>query len=295
MRLSQLKYFIQTVESGSVNAAAKELNLSQPTITTAIKELESELDVSLFNRQKQRMIPTEAGMFFYSKAIVAINSLEQAAKDVRTKRQRSHTLTIGIPPMIGSFVIPVIVKKFNSTEPDLKLDIVEHKADVLKNMLSEGLLDFCIFLASARRGLPVNTLNLINTRYSLFVSETHPLRQKGFAEFDDFKNERFIVFDRILLRNAELSSRFKAEDITPDIVMYTSQLETIKNYVRNNLAVTFLLDDCVYPYDGLYEIPTEFKLSTQISLAWNKHISLSPIQTKGYNIIRKIDFHKELE
>ena len=65
MKLAQLRYFVAVVDSGSLSAAAKQLNISQPTISVPIKELEDELGVMLFNREKNRLVPTGAGTYFY--------------------------------------------------------------------------------------------------------------------------------------------------------------------------------------------------------------------------------------
>ena len=64
MRLNQLEYFVKTVECGGANAAARELSVSQPAISAAIRELEEELGVPLFRRVRQQLILTEEGAAF---------------------------------------------------------------------------------------------------------------------------------------------------------------------------------------------------------------------------------------
>ncbi len=288
MKLSQLKYFIGVIDCGSINLAAKNLNVSQPTITSAIKELENELGVELFTRNKQRLIPTDAGMYFYSKVLPAIKEIEDAAKGAYLRRKRTNIVSIGIPPMIGSFVIPKLTMEFNKSMPDIKLEIVERDADTLKNMMMDHLLDFAIILDSARKEIPCGYKVIITSKYYVYVSRNHPLSQKNILYFDDFKDEKFIVFDRILIKNKDIAPRFKEYGKQPNIVMFTSQLTTIKNYVRSNLAITMLLQECFHDDPDVKEIETEFNITAPISLVWNVNSAFSPLQDKTYKLITKL-------
>ncbi len=290
MKMSQLRYFVRLVENGTVNNAARRLSVSQPAITTSIKELEGELGVLLFDRSRQRLQPTRRGMYFYSRVLGALRDIDEAAIAAKAIQEGPTTLSIGVPPMIGSFVIPGLVAKLREQLQGTKIDIVERKSEELRNMLTEGLLDFVILFRSFSESAKFDGLVIIETEYGFYSSSKHRLRGSERVDFDDIKGEDFVVFDRFIMKSRTLAPMFKARGITPNIVLYTSQLETIKNYVRENLALTLLLKNCVHPGEGLIYLPFCGDLSAKIVLAWEKGKVFSPLEEKAFNAIKKLSF-----
>lgn len=288
MRLSQLKYFVKTVECLSINCAAKELNISQPAVTAAIKDLEEELSVKLFHREKQRITPTKEGMYFYSRIIKVLADIDDAVTQVSIMSFTRHTISVGVPPMIGSFLIPVIIDRFQKLHPEINVRIVEFKTETIKHMLMDNLLDFIIVQLREDYVYGLDYIQIMKTYYNLYVSPENPLAKKDVAGFDDIKKEPFIVFDRILFKNRDLASAFKENNLTPNIRLTTGQISTIKNYVRRNLASTFLMESCVNEQDGLVKVKTEFDTGTTLVLAHAKGKVLDSDQVKFAKFIQKI-------
>ena len=104
MRLNQLEYFVKTVECGGANAAARELSVSQPAISAAIRELEEELGVPLFRRVRQQLILTEEGAAFYRRVGPLLIQLQVAVHQVQAMAGGPQALRLCLPPMIGMFM-----------------------------------------------------------------------------------------------------------------------------------------------------------------------------------------------
>lgn len=289
MKLTRLKYFITVVDTGSLSAAAKQLNISQPTISVTIKELEEELGVTLFNRDRNRLVATDAGTFFYSRVITIFEKLENAVTGTRSLANHSNTVTIGIPPMIGTFFTPLMLSEFNRKMSSFDINIVEYDSDTLKNMLLNNLIDFAVLLNSFTDG--VDYKDIFNEDYGLYVSPQNKLRGIDVVTFDDIKDEPFVVFDRILIKGSNgLAERFRKAGIRPVISVLTKQISTIKNYVKENVASTVLMEHCVKPEDGLVKVNLcdALQIHSTICLCWTKGKILNGNEKEVYSFISDI-------
>jgi len=124
MTLEQLEAFIAIAREGSVRAAAKVLNKTQPTVSAGIKKLEGELNVQLFNRDSYRVALTEEGEALYTRALMISDQVEQF-------KIISKGMQIGIEPKISMAIDSLcplgfllkIIEKFNKEFEQTKLEI----------------------------------------------------------------------------------------------------------------------------------------------------------------------------
>lgn len=128
MKLNQLNYFIEVCNSMNITQAAKKLHISQPSLTVAIKNLEQELGVNLLLREKNKITLTSEGEFFRDQLYPILGNLENLKREMVSSGSNYNVLKMGIPPMIGSFLFPLLFSRFITQNPDIKLEIVEHGA-----------------------------------------------------------------------------------------------------------------------------------------------------------------------
>ena len=134
MKLTQLQYFCEVYRQRNVSRAAEKLNISQPSISAAIKELEGEFGIALFSREGRGIRSTPEGDIFYEHA----QSLLTHADSFRTKMlglSRCEELRFGVPPMIGSLVLPALYGTYQAQQCNCLLRIVEGG----RGTLMEGL------------------------------------------------------------------------------------------------------------------------------------------------------------
>ncbi|MBQ8758962.1 MAG: LysR family transcriptional regulator, partial [Clostridia bacterium] len=146
MNLNQLKHFYVVCLSGSLSEASKYLYISQPSLSSSIKALEKEFGVSLFTRRYKGMELTTEGkrLLEMCKDILSrTEQLENIMKDLGNERTK---LRLGVPPMIGSLILPYIYRDFCSLHPDITLEIVEDGRNNLLDKLSENYLDMIFLL-----------------------------------------------------------------------------------------------------------------------------------------------------
>ena len=270
MRLNQLEYFAKTVECGGANAAARELSVSQPAISAAIRELEEELGVPLFRRVRQQLILTEEGAAFYRRVGPLLIQLQVAVHQVQAMAGGPQALRLCLPPMIGMFMAPLILGEFVPAHPDLHLTISEAGTDSIQKMLLDGTADLGIMIGQSPYNVGLEAVPLRETRYALFVGRQSPLAGRRLISFRDLAGEPLVPFDQGLYINALLHRQFRQEGVRPNIVLQTNQINTIKDFVGRSVASTFLIREVVKDADQLIEVPTDFSPPITIIAAWKK-------------------------
>ena len=137
-RLDAMQLFRRVVEAGSFSAVAREVGVSQPTVSKQIAALESHLRTKLINRSTRQLQPTEAGADYYQRCCQILDELDEAEAVVRQQQTvPSGTLRIHTPVTIGRTEILPRLWKFLERYPELEFDI--QMDDSYVDMLKEGI------------------------------------------------------------------------------------------------------------------------------------------------------------
>ena len=113
MELRQLEYFQMASRLRNITRAAERLRVSQPNITVAIKKLEAELGIQLFDRSQKQLALTPEGAVFLNRVELALRNIQDAVLEVNDYKQlQKGTIKIGVPPMMGAYLFPRIFSSF---------------------------------------------------------------------------------------------------------------------------------------------------------------------------------------
>lgn len=142
MDFKQLSYFVTTVQEGNISKAAMKLNISQPPLSTKLKELENELGVTLFERGSRKIELTQAGHMLYARATSILELIDISKKELADYTSgKMGTLRIGIISSIGSTLINDWLARFHQSYPDILFNVFEgntyEQLDKLRNNLIE--------------------------------------------------------------------------------------------------------------------------------------------------------------
>lgn len=141
--------FCAVYEEGSISKAAARLNIAQPSISIAIRNLELDLDTILFERSANGTVPTTKAHALYVRMQKVLADLEDArAMLVGDPRQARERLRIGIPPGLAKGILPGFLPRFLDEHPRLDLKIAEDLPRSLIDLVVSGELDFAILAAS---------------------------------------------------------------------------------------------------------------------------------------------------
>lgn len=176
MEIRQLEYFVSASLLGNLTRVAERHFVSQPNITIAIKKLETELGVTLFDRKKNKLVLTEEGMFFLQKIEPILIALKNSVAEMKDYRnENGGIVTLGIPPMISLFLF----HRSSSISRDLSRDgtLLLKRDFGLHDKLSAGELDLAIVIINDCPKELV-TVPLMTQQHVVCMSDKHPLAKR---------------------------------------------------------------------------------------------------------------------
>ena len=271
MKLHQLQYFCAVCRNETMTKAANELHVSQPSISMAIRELENEFGLMLLQRNNKGFEITQEGRYFYERAAALLeqaDELTQMMCDMGNQRKR---INLGIPPMIGTFLFPKMYKEFKKTFPEIMLNSREGGSRYLLGMLDDSALDFAILPINQLSEDSYNIVGLTDTETVFCVSRNHPLARRRKVSIEQIKEEPLIMFNDGFYQNVVIKERFEKEGYRPNILHYSSQFYTIKEFISDGITAGFMFRDIAETVPDIRGISLEEPLHIRIGLVWKRN------------------------
>lgn len=141
----QLHYFAETVQCGTMSAAAKRCKVSQPAMSLAINELEKRLGEQLLTRGRRGVVPTDAGriLLHHTDRLLAEESQLRENFEKRSELQQS-SVTFGMIPTIAPYLLPLLLTEFRNRLPSVEAVVVENRTPELIKRIAEGDIELAI-------------------------------------------------------------------------------------------------------------------------------------------------------
>ena len=197
MELRHLRCLVAVAEELHFGRAAARLNLSQPPVSLAIKELEDELGVTLFERTSRRIAITLAGEEALRDAravLVGLDTLRRRARD--SAAGLTGSVSIGFISLPAYSFLPKALRQFSDDNAHAEIALWEGTTDQIIGDVESGRLDIGLVLQPA--SLPATLASRLVQREALVLAlpENHPLARPGLVTLEKFANERFLGFAR---------------------------------------------------------------------------------------------------
>jgi LysR family hydrogen peroxide-inducible transcriptional activator len=245
MTLNELKYIVAVARERHFGRAAEACHVSQPTLSVAVRKLEDELGVSLFERRKGDVSVTPIGERIVSQAQ---RVLEEASGIRRVAEQGKDPLAgplrLGAIYTIGPYLLPNLIPGLAEVAPRMPLIVEENYTAVLSEKLKQGELDVIIIsLPFDEPG--IETRPVYEEPFVLLLPSSHPFNQKERIGVEELSREN------VLLLGAGHCFRDQVLEVCPDCLGRSSEgyprqtlegssLETIRYMVASGLGVTVL-------------------------------------------------------
>lgn len=175
MTITQLEYLISVVNYGSFSSAADHCFVTQPSLSTQIKNLEDELGVILLNRGEKPIMPTQAGFVIIEQAKKALSEFYFIKERVE---EMSNTvkgvITLGVIPTISPYILHKFIPKFLKQYPQVKLEIKEMYTYQIESALRKGTLDIGLLAGGFTSKEEIVEEKLYEDKFYLYVSKKHP-------------------------------------------------------------------------------------------------------------------------
>lgn len=223
MKLHHLRNVVAVVERGSLRAGARHLGLAQPAVSRSIKELEQELGVVLFERNKFGMTLTRAGEIFVRRA----KGIQ--AEFARTLEEMEHfkgedrgTITVGCSSATLLAMIPATMPRFRAKYPNIRVTLLEGSLPMLETQLRDGLVD--LYYGPVATGFvdPALTIETLFENERIIVGcRNHPLRHA--TSLDELVGAEWVTTPMAIDSDNEVNSVFTTAGLpSPRIVMQAS-------------------------------------------------------------------------
>ncbi|MFJ8244715.1 LysR family transcriptional regulator [Peribacillus asahii] len=240
MEIQQLKCLIAVAEHQSFTKASSHVHLSQPSLSKIIKNLEEELQVTLFDRTTRQLKLTDAGEIVYDSALKLISTLDDLSGRLDDLMHiPSGEIKIGIPPLIGTLFFPSIAIPFRKLHPKISLKLVELGAKRVESLIDEEKIDLGISV------LPTNTEKFIvhpftKDEFVIYVSQHHRLAHRDFVSLHELQDEQFIIFNEQFALHDRIIQECLNAGFSPQITYQSSQWDLIAELVKEGLGITIL-------------------------------------------------------
>lgn len=270
MKLTQLEYFCVAARYHNITKAAKELFVTQPSISNAIKALEEEFGVNLFFRNNNKLTLTPEGELFYKSSEELLAHADSVESEFHEIRKKITPIRIGIPPMLGTIYLPELYLSLKENFPEVDFRLFEYGSIKACDLVLEEKLDIAIVNAEQPSIDKCNS-RIIDTEDLLFcVSSDHPLAKQKTLLLTMLADEPLILFNTDSVQVMTLTRQFKAVGINPRIILNTSQITTLINMVKSGHMGTFLYRSIVEMHPDIVGIPVMPSIEQRIGVIWKK-------------------------
>lgn len=287
MNITQLKYFRAICTYHSMSSAAEFLHISQPSLSNAIKDLENEFGVVLFHRHHRGMTLTGEGEALLKVTEQILSDMDQAENLMKGLGKGRMQLRLGVPPMIGSLILPDIYRNFLQNAPGVSLQITEGGRQELMQKLREDLLDMVFVSHSGPLDRDFSYITVAQFPIVCCAAKTNPLSHLQKVRPEDVAKTPVVLFDDSFFQTKKIKKWFSDSGITPKILMQTEQLSTILTIISSEIAAGFMFRQLVEANPKLVAIPTEYPILADISLVWKKENHLSDAMNKFTEYLKR--------
>ena len=271
MNFTQLKYFEAVCSCGSVSRAAEMLHISQPSLSAAIRELETEFGTALFKRHHKGVSPTPAGEMFLAMSKDILSRVAETAGIMQDLGSGRKVLKLGLPPMIGSMFLTRIYQDFRRQYPDVTIEISEGGYRDLKQKLRDGFLDVTFMSYDKTLDPELSSVFLSDLEVVCCVHKEDPIAQKTCVKLREFADKPVVLFEDGFFHTAKIKERFRLENVDPPILLQTSQLSTLLNVISHKMAAGFLFAPVSDNYPDVVAVPLEDRLCIKVGLVYKEN------------------------
>ncbi|HGL4076453.1 TPA: LysR family transcriptional regulator [Enterococcus faecalis] len=245
MNIQLLKYFIEIVNTRSLSAAARNLFVTQPTLSLALKKMESELGTALFDHSDQPFQLTDTGLYLYEHGQEVVFQFDQLVTDIREMNQKpvKKQLRLGLTTLFAVQFMKEI-SRFLTTHPHVNLILQQDGSPKLQTMLANKEID--MGLISFPNTLPeiiyIEPLETTTKGYHVYVvvPESNPLSQYEKLTFKDLKDQRFSSLSDNFMIGRLLLDRTRSFGYEPNIILHNDDLQVLLYSLQKNNSICLL-------------------------------------------------------
>lgn len=273
MNLQDLVYFHHLAESLSFTETAKHFFVSQPSISTAVKRLESELDAVLIDRRKKlkKIKLTAAGELFYQTADEILKKLDTVKQEIEDIELEA--VYFGFLPTIGGYFMPSILPNVEYPTNSIKF-VEEESSDIMLNLVLNEQVPIAIIghKNPEVEHKQIKQFPLLEEEIVLWVRKGHPLATKSSVSVEEIQDEVIISLSEEYTHYHIFAEWVAAHKINEENIAYAKEIKTIESITASTNMVAFMSNILFSGRSDLVKIKLKDAPKFYISLVLNTEI-----------------------
>lgn len=277
MNFRDLEYIIEASKTLSFSKAARNCNVSQPSLSAQIKKLENELGVQIFYRNKRSVSLTAYGEIFVKKAKDIISIKQDLIRaSLHDQDPMKGKLRLGGIITIAPYMFPKIIHQLDQSAPKLTLSLKEAKTEELLKDLLDNKIDAALI------SLPTDTnvfenCSLFTEPFYLGVSENYMISENPSNSDEILRNKDLILLEEGHCFRSQALDVCHSLSAKENKVFNGTSLETIRQFISTGKGMTLMPAMAVKENDGLkYFHLNNTKYSREIGMVWRKSCNKKP-------------------
>lgn len=284
MTLTQLSYFCAVCRAHSITRAADTLYVSQPTISTALRDLEKEFHCRLFIHGKNRISLTDEGADFYEEALRILKETERL-KNRFDKREAERALRIGIPPILSTVCIPDLTDRFEE-KTGVPVQLFEYGSIRAGELVEKEDLDVALGNLDMVNLDTYNYFQIMEDSYVFCLSKDHPLVRSGAADLDSLSRLPLLLFNTDSMSTETVTSYFQSRNMEIQVKMYCSQLMTLLRVLESGQCGAVLYRSIPVDETRFVKIPLP-GITCKVGILWKKGVFVQENLQKFIDFVKK--------
>lgn len=277
MTIRHMRIFVEVYQHRSITRAAEALHLAQPSVSLAVKELESYYGIQLFDRIGRKICPTEGAKMFYGYALHIVSLFDEMDRNVKNG-DAWGTLSIGTSITIGTHILPVLIKTFQKAHPGVKVQaVVSNSGDIERNVLN-NTIDLGLIETQPEHDDICPVPFMQDALYAV-VSSNHPLAERSEVTLAELSEYPFLMREHGSAGREILDACFSAQQLTVHPSLESSSTQAIVSAAAEGLGVAVLPRLLVERdvRDGLVKtLPLSPQLKRNLNIIYHKSKYLTP-------------------
>ena len=236
MTIRDLEIFIEVVRAKNMSNAAKNLKISQPTVSHAISQIENEYNVKLFDRISKKLYITDVGLRLYD---FALNILEQFEDTVIFLQSSStaHNINLGVSSNFSSQFLLEIIDDYEKKKEDVSLRVYVDSREKIIEKLNSGIINLAIIDGDA--GICDNSAeSFFEDEIFIISSKNSDIKDKEVLDAEDLKNKKFVLGDIDDNSKKMLLNFLRERGIPIDLKFICQNKDMVLNIVKNSDALS---------------------------------------------------------
>ena len=242
MNLNHLHYFRVLARLEHYTQAAKELSITQPSLSHAISTLEKDLGTYLFEKEGRNIRLTKYGRFFLQYVDNALNELEIGEKKLKTLTNPSlGVIDLGFIYTLGAHIMPNLIKEFLSNEPykNISFSLFQSTTrNIITGLKNEKFdIGFCSFVENEP---DIDFIPILEEQLVLIVSQNHELASLDSIDLKDVAEYPFVYFNKESGIRPLIDSLFKKVNVTPKIICEVEEDSAVLGLVSVDYGIAII-------------------------------------------------------